>query len=45
MVTLPADRAVFPLSEISVVFRLLQQLQFVDLVKNSADLRRNEFAV
>jgi UDP-N-acetylmuramate dehydrogenase len=28
----------------SIVFRLLQQLQFVDVVKNSVDPRSNEFA-
>jgi len=45
MITLPAGWAIFLLSEISIVFRLLQQLQFVDLVKNYVDPRSNEFAV
>jgi len=35
----------FSAREISVVIRLLQQLQFVDPLKNSVDRQRNDFAV
>lgn len=41
----PANPAEFRRCGFSVVFRLLRQLQFVDLLKNSVDPRSSEFAL